>query len=157
MKRYGRAVVRWSAVLLIAVATTIGAASAEPTTDLFLGRWTVSNDRKPFAERERPYKTIDIAPCDGSLCGISVSDAGACGDVLFRHVTLHYGALGTFVDGTGRWGDDLLNLRILQLDDVPQIRLFLARFTSTGNDEGILTTEFRENYRRSAEAVCKAP
>lgn len=157
MRRYGRLVLQWGTVLLIAVATAVGSASAEPTIDLFLGRWTVSSDRQTFAEWQQPYKTIDIVSCDGSLCGISVSDAGTCGAVLFRHVSLHYGALGTFVDGAGRWGDDLLKLRILQLEDVPQIRLFLAKFTSTGKDEGILTTEFRENYRRSAEAACKAP
>lgn len=114
------------------------------------------NDGQPLTAQQQPYKAIDIVPCGTSLCGVSVGDAGACGDVLFRRLTLHEGPLGVFVDGSGKWGEDRLNLRIIYLQDSAQIRLFLAKFSSLGNEQGIRTLELRETYRRVADAACAA-
>lgn len=55
-------------------------------------------------------------------------------------------------------GKGTLDLRIIRLEDAPQIRLFVTkRFTSVGNDESGGTLELRETYGRTAEATCKAP
>jgi hypothetical protein len=157
MKRFHGMASKGVAGFLIAAATTVGASSAEPTSNLFLGRWTVLNDRQTLTEPQQPYKTVDIVPCGASLCGISVGDAGACGDVLFRRLTLHEGPLGVFLDGSGKWGKDSLSLRIIRLEDAPQIRLFLTKFTPVGNDEETGTLELKETYGHAADATCKAP
>ncbi|WNJ93368.1 hypothetical protein [Bosea sp. 685] len=139
-------------LLLLTIAST--SAGAESGAGLFLGRWTILNDRQGLSDQQRPYKIIDVVPCEGHICGISVSDTGDCGSVLFRHLTLHEGPLGLFMDGSGKWGKDSLTLRIIRLEDAPQIRVFLSRFTVGTGNEGTRTVEYRETYRRMADAAC---
>ena len=93
-----------------ALAGVAWAASAGSTSaSVYAGRWTVDDDKPQFSAKGRLYKNVDVAPCAGDVCGVSVADNGACGPVLFRFhaATL---AKGETAKGHGRWGTVKKNL-----------------------------------------------
>lgn len=144
-----------TAVALLTVALMTGTAFAKSGAELLTGRWALAQGSQTSAEQQKPYKTIDIQPCGDGLCGVSVNDKGDCGETLFRDLTLHEGPLGTFADGSGPWGKDILDLRIVYLDETAQIGVFLSSFTPGANDEGTRSVEYHETYQHIAEAACK--
>jgi hypothetical protein len=81
------------------------------TQNVYLGRWTVYDDRPSFSSRGLTYKTIDIVPCGNDHCGVSVGKNGACGPTLFRfQVKPVDGDDG--LSGRGRWGKETKNIEI---------------------------------------------
>lgn len=130
-----------------------GAPAASP----YYGRWTVSEDRPVFTARGRMYKSMDIAPCGRDFCGVSVSDAGACGPVLFRFLSAHADG-ETMLHGHGRWGSTKKNVQIStwQDEDVPggrSIELYLGDGYDFGERSGSMP-KFHAMYRRTGESRC---
>jgi hypothetical protein len=79
--------------------------------NVYVGRWTVYDDRPIFSSRGMPYKTVDILACGNDYCGVSVGKNGACGPTLFRFemkpVESEKG-----LSGRGRWGNQMKNIEI---------------------------------------------
>lgn len=103
--------------LSMAIAMLLGGAAdaAAPTSSTYYGRWTVSEERPVFTTRGRLYKTIDIAPCGNDFCGVSVTDAGRCGAVMFRFLG-HRANSPDSVRGHARWGSGRKNVVIWGYD-----------------------------------------
>ena len=86
-------------------------ASAASGTSQYAGRWTVSDDTPVFSRRGLEYKTFDVAPCGGDVCGVSVGRRGVCGATLFRFKAKTVKRKDTLV-GNGRWGGSAKNVEI---------------------------------------------
>ena len=136
------------------------ASQAAPTgPNPYHGRWTVSEDRPVFTARGRMYKTIDVAPCGRDFCGVSVSDAGACGPVLFRFLWPRKDE-GTMLYGHGRWGTGRKNVQISTWEDsgVPggrSVELYLGEGHDFGERSGNMP-KFHALYRPVGSARCTA-
>ena len=135
------------------VAASAAAAQANP----YHGRWTVSEDRPVFTTRGRMYKTIDVAPCGKDFCGVSVSDAGACGPVLFRFLWPRKDE-GTMLFGHGRWGSGRKNVQISTWEDAElpggrSVELYLGEGHDFGERSGNMP-KFHALYRPDGAARC---
>ncbi|MEQ1542775.1 MAG: hypothetical protein ABL926_11025 [Novosphingobium sp.] len=147
--------------IMLAAATTASAASA-PASSRFYGRWAVADERPVFTARGREYKTIDIAPCGKDFCGVSVSDNGRCGAVLFRFLG-HRARDEDAQDlrGHGKWGSARKNVLIYAFDDgespTPkrQIGLYLGEGYDFGERGGSMP-KYHADYAHTGAAKCTA-
>lgn len=147
--------------IMLAAATTASAASA-PASSRYYGRWAVADERPVFTARGREYKTIDIAPCGKDFCGVSVSDNGRCGAVLFRFLG-HRARDEDAQDlrGHGKWGSARKNVLIYAFDDgespAPkrQIGLYLGEGYDFGERGGSMP-KYHADYARTGAAKCTA-
>lgn len=125
----------------------------------FFSRWTVSEDRPVFTARGRSYKTVDIAACGADFCGVSVSDSGACGPVLFRFLGRHASG-DDMLQGHGRWGDGAKNIQIFWSENSPdESRNMLEIYLGDGHDFGGRSESmptFHADYRRAGAPRCRA-
>lgn len=141
------------------LASPVLAAGPARLTSPFFSRWTVSEARPVFTARGRSYKTVDIAPCGGDFCGVSVSDADVCGPVLFRFLARHAGGEDA-LQGHGRWGELVKNIQIFWSEDSPDdSRNMLEIYLGDGHDFGGRSESmpsFHANYRRAGVARCRA-
>jgi hypothetical protein len=103
---------------------------------VYIGRWTVSDDKPVFSSRGIYYKTFDIAACGKDFCGISVGKSGNCGPVLFRFTAKSINS-ESGLNGHGRWGNAKKNVEIygLRTKDTPGGR-FLSLNLGDGHDFG---------------------
>jgi hypothetical protein len=141
----------------LAVPAAAGAAAA--TSSPYYGRWTVSEDRPVFTTRGRQYKTIDIAACGNDFCGVSVSEAGACGPTLFRFLSRN--AHGeSALHGHGRWGQVKKNVQITTWPDQDSpggkvIEVYLGDGYDFGERSDNMP-KFHAMYRPAGAARCRA-
>ncbi len=145
-----------------ALAPAVALAAPAPASSLYYGRWTVSEDRPVFTPRGREYKTIDVAPCGKDFCGVSVTDGGRCGPVLFRFLG-HRAKDGSddYLRGHGKWGAAKKNVVIYSYDDTDAqpVKRSLELYLGDGYDFGERSDnmpKFHANYSRSGKALCKA-
>ncbi len=142
------------------VAITAGGAQSAPGSPLYAGRWMVSDDKPVFSARGILYKTVDIAPCGGDFCGISVGPNGTCGPVLFRFLAKSVHS-GDPLRGHGRWGNTRLNVQIEGYDQdksAPDGR-FLSINLGNGYDFGERSgnmPKFAAGYHSLGAAHCVA-
>ena len=164
MQTLSRTVGRLCLMLVSAVSTATIAGPAFAggpggLTSPFFSRWTVSEDRPVFTIRGRSYRTIDVAPCGADFCGVSVSDGGACGPVLFRFLARHASG-DDMLQGHGRWGDEVKNIQIFwsennPVDDHSMLEIYLGDGHDFGGRSNSMPT-FHANYRRLGGARCRA-
>jgi hypothetical protein len=95
--------------MLAAALLTAGPALA--ASNVYAGRWTVSDDKPVFSSQGMPYKTLDIVPCGRDHCGVSVGKNGACGPTLFRFRVKPVDSEDGLY-GRGRWGKETKNIEI---------------------------------------------
>lgn len=124
----------------------------------YYGRWTVNEEDPKFSSRGREYKNIDIAPCGKDFCGVSVSDSGACGKVLFRFLSKNRNA--DQLNGHGKWGTAKKNVVIYHWEDdeTPPTRglqIYLGDGYNFG-DRGGNMPMYEAPYKRTGVAYCKA-
>ncbi len=149
-------IVNLSAVLVSILAGLGGIGNASAAESHYFGRWTVSDDKPAFSTKGKLYKTFDVAMCGKDFCGISVNDKGACGETLFRFLTIHEN--NDEITGHGRWGTvkKKLTIGIAKPDGEPSY-LFLGLgdddMDITGREGSIPT--FEANYKSAGEAQCK--
>ena len=103
--------------------------------NVYLGRWTVADEKPVFSSRGIYYKTFDIAPCGKDYCGVSVGKNGACGPVLFRFLAKNVvGENG--LNGHGRWGNQTKNVEIYATRDDSDGSRYLSLNLGDGHDFG---------------------
>lgn len=149
---------RLSMLALAATGTAMLAApvAAHGGSSPYYGRWTVSEDRPVFTNRGLAYKTIDVAPCGGNFCGVSVDDSGRCGAVLFRFLGVH--ADVDTLRGHGRWGNEQKNVVIYSNGDGADnagFELYLGDGYNLGGRSANMP-KFHAEYRRLGRARCVA-
>jgi hypothetical protein len=147
------------ALCLVALAGPALAGGVAASTSPYYGRWTVSEDRPVFTTRGRLYKTIDVAPCGGDFCGVSVDDRGNCGATLFRFLSRHASDDTWQLRGHGRWGDAQKNLEIYRVDDSDagggkSFELYLGDGHDFGGRSESMP-KFHAAYRRLGGATCR--
>ena len=111
-------------------------AVAAGTQNVYVGRWTVSDEKPVFSSRGILYKTIDIVACGKDHCGVSVGNNGACGPLLFRFRVKPIDSENGLY-GRGRWGKQTKNIEIFadRADDVKGGR-FMNLYLGDGHDFG---------------------
>jgi hypothetical protein len=142
---------------MLAVVATAPAYAAKQS--IYVGRWTVSDDKPAFSARGQFYRTVDIAPCGKDFCGVSVGKNGSCGPVMFRFLARTV-AKGEGLNGHGRWGNAKKNIEIYAYkDDQSQGGRTLMLGLGDGhnfNDRGGSMPSFSANYRPAGAAKCVA-
>lgn len=127
-------------------------------TSPYYGRWQVSDADARFSARGRAYRTIDIAPCGRDFCGVSVSDAGACGATLFRFLTKNNHG-DSRLQGHGSWGTIKKNVVIdLYKGEVPAdstLQLYLGNGWDFGERSDNMPM-FEAGYSPRGRAQCTA-
>jgi hypothetical protein len=139
-----------------------GVASSTPpagTPAPYYGRWTANEPVSHFSARGRLYKTIDIAPCGGDFCGVSVSDQGACGITLFRFMSHRRDGMDR-LQGHGKWGPNQKNIVLVnyESEDAPGgrvIELNLGNGYDFGERGGSMPL-FNATYQHQGQAQCRA-
>lgn len=147
-----------SAAAGVALTASAPANASPPGGSLYYGRWTVSEDKPVFTARGRVYKTIDVAPCGADFCGVSVSDGGACGPVLFRFLAKN--ANVDTLRGHGRWGAERKNVVIYSYNgtasgDTPAFDLYVGDGVNFGERSGNMP-KYHAEYKRLGGARCRA-
>ncbi len=146
--------------MLVASLCAWSAAEARaPTANVYLGRWTASEDKAAFSRRGLDYKTLDVASCGRDFCGVSVGRAGACGPTLFRFkaksVTRQRG-----LSGHGRWGNAVKNVELFawretQMPGGRGLSLNLGDGHDFGSRSGSMP-KFSADYSPAGTARCIA-
>ena len=143
--------------LTLMAAAIVGSTMAQADTSPYFGRWINSEEKPRYSSKGILYKTIDIAPCGKDFCGVSVSDTGKCGTVLFRFLTIH--ATASDLTGHGKWGNSKLKVLIQQMaDDKNNVNLLIGLGDKTfdfAGREGSMPT-YRGDYKRVNAATCTA-
>jgi len=143
------------ALALAAIAGPASAGDRPGAASPYYGRWTVDEDRPVFTARGKPYKTIDVAPCGRDFCGVSVSDTGSCGTVLFRF--LSRSAMLDELRGHGKWGDAQKNVVVYNGSEpgaaTRAFELYLGDGYNFGERSGSMP-KFHATYRRLGGAKC---
>jgi hypothetical protein len=140
---------------IIAVTPHAGAGTSLGSANVYLGRWTVDEDRPVFSSRGKIYKTIDVAPCGTDFCGVSVSDNGACGPTLFRFRSKRP-ANEDSLKGHAKWGNEKKNIVIYGWDTGADGK-YLELYVGDGYDFGGRSEsmpKFQANYRPLNQAKC---
>jgi hypothetical protein len=145
------------ASLTLGLALGLSGTLAHAATDQYYGRWTVSDKKPAYSSKGIVYKTIDVAPCGNYLCGVSVADDNACGEVLFR-----FPAADTTDEelvGQGKWGKAKKKLELGYAtieNETPSLYLALGSgdMDVTGREGSIPT--FQAGYKRHGEVACTA-
>ena len=135
---------------LAAPARAAGAASP------YDGRWTVDEDKPVFTSRGRLYKTIDVAPCGGNFCAVSVDDAGKCGPLLFRIPAA--AAMTARINGRGKWGGGQKNVVLYSYGEDASARgfeLYVGDGYNFGGRSGNMP-KYHAEYRKLGAARCVA-
>ena len=145
-------------------ALSIGLAAlpaAAADTSPYFGRWTVNEAGAVFTAKGRMYKTIDIASCGKDFCGVSVSESGTCGPVLFRFLMKHANGESE-LRGHAKWGSQIKNVQIAtwELDpkDWPggrEVDLYVGDGFDFG-DRSDNMPKFHGEYKRIGSARCSA-
>ena len=149
--------VRGAAMSMAAASLVAALPAAAAAPAPWSGRWTVADDKPVFTARGRPYQTIDVAPCGGDVCGVSVGAGGRCGAALFRFSGRQAGEFT--VHGHGRWGAERKNVVIERYDGTEQgpagLDLYLGDGYDVGGRSGSMP-KFNATYRRTGAARCTA-
>lgn len=159
MTALSQSLIRLSILVPLGIAALAVAAPAQAgASSPYYGRWTVSENRPVFTARGRLYKTIDVAPCGRDFCGVSVSDDGKCGTVLFRFLGRNVAA--GELRGHGKWGADQKNIVIYNAASDEEangqsIELYLGDGHNFGERSGNMP-KFHADYRRLGNARCRA-
>lgn len=137
----------------------MAASTPAASPSLFVGRWTVADDKPKYSAKGMIYKSLDVAPCDRDVCGVSVAANGTCGPVLFRFHSTSL-IVGEAVEGHGRWGTVKKNLALSgwRDKDIPGGRR-LSISLGDGYDLGERSAnmpKFSAEYRPIGKARCIA-
>jgi hypothetical protein len=148
-------------VLILSMAATVAGPSfgAAAQSNVYVGRWTVSDDKPAFSSKGQLYRTIDIAPCGRNYCGVSVGRNGTCGPVLFRFLARTI-ARDEGLVGHGRWGSQTKNIEIsaARTADAPGGR-YMELNLGDGHDFGERSgnmPKFSAGYGPAGPAKCRA-
>jgi hypothetical protein len=143
------------AVAAIALSGPVSApalAGAPGKASPYGGRWTVDEEKPVFTARGLLYKTIDFAPCGKDYCGVSVSDKGVCGAVLFRFLSKN--ALGgNELHGHGKWGTQVKDVVIYPPYEQTGFELYLGDGHDFGGRSDSMP-KYHSMYRRLGGAKC---
>jgi hypothetical protein len=134
-----------------------GSIMARADTSPYFGHWINSEDKPHYSSKGIAYKSIDIAPCGKDFCGVSVSDKGECGAILFRFLTIH--AQNDFLEGHGKWGSEKIKIQLARTtDDKNQPSLLIGLGDKTFDFEGREGSLplYKANYKNVGEAKCHA-
>lgn len=161
-------------VALLFAATEAGPAAAKapesgpaPVKSDWYGRWTVDEENPAFTARGRLYRTIDVGPCGNDFCGVSVSDKGACGPVLFRFLgsrARNHGRDEQELRGHGVWGKGRKNVMLMRYDTYAAdsdrvsgqgIELYLGDGWDFGGRSDSMP-KFHAVYKRAAAPGCRS-
>lgn len=132
-------------------------AAAKMVTSPYFGRWTVEDPNAPFSARGREYKTFDVAACGKDFCGVSVSDNGKCGPILFRF--LDKSRNKETLKGHGKWGKAKKNVVIYTYDledgskTARRMMLYLGDGYDLGGRSGNMP-KFEAEYIRTNAVKC---
>jgi hypothetical protein len=124
----------------------------------YFGRWTVDDPTEKFSVNGKLYRVVDIAPCGGDFCGVSV-DGGACGETLFRFLAAH--ANTEELTGHGKWGAASKKVILDRSDG--RIEAATGTFTLYVGEPSFNVSSrsamplFVANYHRIGESACTAP
>lgn len=130
---------------------------AKAESSIYFGRWTESEDKPVFSSKGKLYKTVDIAPCGADFCGVSVSDNGTCGQILFRFLMIH--ANTEYLTGHGRWGTEKLKVILTPNNtDTNKKGLLIGLGDQSFDFEGREGSmpKFRGEYINAGAASCSA-
>lgn len=145
-----------SIALALVSSVAVSARMAAPSP--YFGRWSVSDPAEKFTAKGRPYKTFDVAPCGKDFCGVSVSEKGQCGAVLFRFLTKH--SRETMLHGHAPWGKAKKNIQIETWDDPAtpggrEMEMYIGDGYDFGGRSDSMP-KYNAVYKRIGEARCKA-
>lgn len=131
------------------------AASAQPASSGWTGRWTVSDDKPVYTARGRAYRTLDIAPCGKDFCGVSVGDRSRCGPVLFRFAGKRRDE--TIFQAHGQWGTERRYIQVERWaaagSEPAGMELYLGDSYDLGGRSGSMP-RFHANYKPAGAARC---
>ncbi len=143
--------------LAIAGPASIASAAAPVSASPYFGRFIVDDDNPKYSERGRQYKMIDIAPCNKDFCGVSVSNNGACGPVLFRFLSKRL--KNDKLQGHAKWGSAKKNVVIYSNDDPETAKGDgFTLYVGDGYDFGDRSDnmpKFQASYKRLGRASCR--
>lgn len=158
-RRQGLSILLPAIAGLMALAGGATAGQSAARQNLYVGRWTVSDDKPVFSSRGLAYKTVDIASCGRDFCGVSVDPQGRCGPVMFRFLAKSIRGK-EFLRGHGRWGDMRKTIEISGYagKDIPGgrgLELNLGDGHDFGSREGSMP-KFSAGYRPLGTPRCTA-
>jgi hypothetical protein len=149
---------RFRRVVMLAAAM-LAAGPTLAASNVYVGRWTVSDDKPVFSSRGIYYKTFDIAPCGKDYCGVSVGKNGACGPLLFRFLAKSVNDENG-LNGHGRWGTQTKNVEIYaSRDDSLTGGRYLSLNLGDGHDFGERSgnmPKYSAGYAPAGAAHCVA-
>lgn len=152
---------RLAALSIATLVLTSAAAQAAPAASSpYYGRWQTDEPNRAFTARGREYRMIDVAPCGKDFCGVSVSDKGVCGPVLFRFLAKHLDGEDQPLRGHGKWGKERKNVVIYHYENDPadggkQLELYLGKGYDFGGRSDSMPS-FHSVYLPKGKATCKA-